>query len=1303
MSRSNSAIIYLIVAALVLIAGIWGLNQAGILSIGGKQPTTAPAAAVQEPVKQTDTANNSAAGGQAATEAVTSTTETGAATGTNSDSNAAAQPASGGQVAADASTAARIIARGKLVVGVRDNLAKFAQTDANGERGGADIEIAHELAKRWLGDPSLIEFVTINAANQIPTLVNGDVDLLIAAIAATRDRAQLVDFSQAYHVSHNMLIVRNETIINGLRGLQDKQVAVVEDGSDIEVITGLIASESLSITVATQSSFTTAAEALKSGAVEGILLNHLQYEEYFEAQAVEGFRAVQLSESSELIAVALRKNESALRNFVNSTLQDIEQDGTLATIYQKWMPTEPLPTFEYFVGESKINALSDLPSQLSQPATSRMDEVIARNKIIAGVVPGKSPFVVEQEGGKLGGFDISLLEEMSHHWFGTEDGFEVLTGSEDELLNKLSGGEIDLILGGVTPQRQWIDRVDFSQAYSGPPVISKHIAAILPQNDSAFRAQVNYLIQDLESSGEFKNIYKTWFGVGSIQYQVELMAGSPETVIISQVAQDAHAALNAEANVFVESALGRIRKRNNQLIAGVRFNTKPFGFLDENGQVSGFDIDLINAIAEDWGVTVSFVQVNESTANELINAGQVDLATAGAPIGKEKLAEVDYSQSYFIDGDSLLIKRYAGITGIQDMDGKTVGVTQGSGFDAQVLAYAETQKVNISVVPFNDFNAMVEAVKAGQVDAITAETSLLRQAVLDNPDLAVAGRAFTQDWFGMVLPPGDSNFKNLVDASLQKLKQSGKYDELYKKWFGRTTTPYAVEVYPGQWPYTFADSPSVIDSPGRSKVEQMLLKKKLVVGIQYDAAPFGFLDSEGQLAGFDIDLAREFASRWLGDAESIQPVRVSSQGSVELLASGELDILFASLIHSWEQEPTIDFSQSYVVDSQRLLVRASDTISNVADLGGRTVAVINGSAAEKNLTEMAEKLGVVFDIVPFQELPAAVAALAANQVDAVTGGELALASYSVQYPDLIVAGDALSAQPLSIGVPNYDKRFHDLVNFTLQEMKQDGSYNRIFAKWFGKSVSPANIEVWEGESYLRGVNLIPMRRIPAGEFTMGFDKGFPDEGPAKAVNLETFYMDQYEVTNRQYAQCVTDGKCGIPSIPRSVNFAAYYGESDFGNYPVIWVTWQDASTYCAYAGKRLPTEAEWEKSARGTEGRIYPWGDAQPDKQTNFGYLEKDVTSVGKYSEDVSAYGVFDMAGNVREWVSDWYQWNYYQSAPAENPAGPRNGVTRVLRGAGWNDTADQLRLTLRRNFLADSFDSNLGFRCASTEFPPGQ
>jgi ABC-type amino acid transport substrate-binding protein len=253
MSRSNSAIIYLIVAALVLIAGIWGLNQAGILSIGGKQPTTAPAAAVQEPVQQTDTASNSATGGQAATEAVTSTTETGAATGTNSDSNAAAQPASGGQVAADASTAARIIARGKLVVGVRDNLAEFAQTDANGERSGMDIELAHEFAKRWLGDPSLIEFVTINAANQIPTLVNGDVDLLIAAIAATRDRAQLVDFSQAYHISHNMLIVRNETIINGLRGLQDKQVAVVEDGSDIEVITGLIASESLSITVASQS------------------------------------------------------------------------------------------------------------------------------------------------------------------------------------------------------------------------------------------------------------------------------------------------------------------------------------------------------------------------------------------------------------------------------------------------------------------------------------------------------------------------------------------------------------------------------------------------------------------------------------------------------------------------------------------------------------------------------------------------------------------------------------------------------------------------------------------------------------------------------------------------------------------------------------------------------------------------------------------------------------------------------------------------------------------------------------------
>ena len=137
--------------------------------------------------------------------------------------------------------------------------------------------------------------------------------------------------------------------------------------------------------------------------------------------------------------------------------------------------------------------------------------------------------------------------------------------------------------------------------------------------------------------------------------------------------------------------------------------------------------------------------------------------------------------------------------------------------------------------------------------------------------------------------------------------------------------------------------------------------------------------------------------------------------------------------------------------------------------------------------------------------------------------------------------------------------------------------------------------------------------------------------------------------------------------------------------------------------RSLPSEAEWEAAARGPQATLYPWGNQEPTTEANFNYSQRDVTSVGSFPADISGYGAFDMGGNVREWVADWYQWDYYLSAPAQNPAGPVAGVTKVLRGGSWNDIAAYLRSTVRKNFLPDSFDGNLGFRCASSNFPPSR
>lgn len=220
--------------------------------------------------------------------------------------------------------------------------------------------------------------------------------------------------------------------------------------------------------------------------------------------------------------------------------------------------------------------------------------------------------------------------------------------------------------------------------------------------------------------------------------------------------------------------------------------------------------------------------------------------------------------------------------------------------------------------------------------------------------------------------------------------------------------------------------------------------------------------------------------------------------------------------------------------------------------------------------------------------------------------------------------------------------------------------------------------------------------VPAGEFTMGSDNGEPDEKPVHQVYLDAFWIDQTEVTNAMYAKCVADGRCTPPSSSRSSTRNSYYGNSEFNDYPVIYMNWNMAKTYCEWRGARLPTEAEWEKAARGTDGRTYPWGNAAPkDTLLNYNRNVGDTTKVGNYLDGVSPYGMYDMAGNVWEWVNDWYDSSYYQTSPSSNPQGPTSGQYRVLRGGSWGFSVDFVRSASRGGDDPTYTGYVIGFRCS--------
>jgi formylglycine-generating enzyme required for sulfatase activity len=262
-----------------------------------------------------------------------------------------------------------------------------------------------------------------------------------------------------------------------------------------------------------------------------------------------------------------------------------------------------------------------------------------------------------------------------------------------------------------------------------------------------------------------------------------------------------------------------------------------------------------------------------------------------------------------------------------------------------------------------------------------------------------------------------------------------------------------------------------------------------------------------------------------------------------------------------------------------------------------------------------------------------------------------------------------------------------------------------------KIVEPTPVAV---ETSLRESDGMIMAHVPSGEFSMGSNDGEADEAPVHEVYLDSFWMDTTEITNRMYSLCVEAGGCKPPLQTSSYTRPSYYGDLNYAEYPVIYVDWSMANAYCQWVGAHLPTEAQWEKAASGGDDRIFPWGDDwDVDKRKRLNFADgnnpettsditlndgfRDSAPVGSFPAGASPYGIYDMAGNVWEWVADWYDPTYYVNSPASNPEGPSVETSlRALRGASWVAANEDVFRTSNRNGLDPSKSSeSLGFRCA--------
>lgn len=221
-----------------------------------------------------------------------------------------------------------------------------------------------------------------------------------------------------------------------------------------------------------------------------------------------------------------------------------------------------------------------------------------------------------------------------------------------------------------------------------------------------------------------------------------------------------------------------------------------------------------------------------------------------------------------------------------------------------------------------------------------------------------------------------------------------------------------------------------------------------------------------------------------------------------------------------------------------------------------------------------------------------------------------------------------------------------------------------------------------------------MVEIPEGPFTMGYNQGDPDETPAHPVYVKTYFIDLKEVTQSEYDRFVKMTKREKPQVPVFEEDIAKLMGPDF---PVVGIGWNDAFAYCRWAGKRLPTEAEWEKAARGEGQRLYPWGKEFTYAYSNIGGHDDGfpyLSPVGSYEMGRSPYGVYDMMGNVAEWVADTYDAHYYENSPFRDPPGPDTTEFKVIRGSTWRDSKLNARLTKRFSAKMWRTDATIGFRC---------
>jgi putative glutamine transport system substrate-binding protein len=504
----------------------------------------------------------------------------------------------------------------------------------------------------------------------------------------------------------------------------------------------------------------------------------------------------------------------------------------------------------------------------------------------------------------------------------------------------------------------------------------------------------------------------------------------------------------------------RIRARG-YLLAGVRYDLEPFGFIDDIGNPAGFDVELARELARRWlgdEQAVAFRQVRSDTAYRHLHSGDVDIVLAALPHTAGGEAEVDFGPPYFIDGQALLVRASdaEAIGGLAQLEYLSIGVDGWSDAEEAIRA---TVTYTPTIVSFSRFDAAVDALGRGDVDAVADERHRLLWGQRMLPQSVIVGQ-YTEEPLAYAIPQNDPFFADLVNLTFQEIVADGTYSELYARWFGGEPAG-DLECWPGEAVPDLVDAPTVSSAP--DTIASITARGHLLAVLAAERYPFAYLGGGGAPVGYEVRLLELMAEIWLGDSGVLEFVMVDAGSGVELVSSGQADLLIGGVAHSRDAELELDFALTTYVSGESLLVEAGTAIQGLEGLQGMQVGSVSDGTSGDTLLSLANQAGVQLTVLAYPSLDDAIEALRAEEIAAIVADRSDLLYTADNTAGLEVLDWRLTEVPIALGLPPGDSAFRDLVNLTLQSLAADGTLEALYTIWFDDE--PLEVRAWPGTAY----------------------------------------------------------------------------------------------------------------------------------------------------------------------------------------------------------------------------------------------